>query len=269
MSGVYLLLFYPFFTELNTYWQHERESSYVYLIPFFSVYFIWVQKDRLKGISRDHDAGSNVAGLLLLVTGLVLYITGRYTYVLFLEAFAFVAVMAATVLFVYGKELFRIAAVPIAFLLFMLPIPYPVYFAVAGPLKYFIADMAAGLLGLFGIPVLLDGNVIEMTSISMLVHETCSGLRTVISLLAIGSAFAYLFLRSNTGRFVIILLAVPVGILVNVLRVFAIGFLAHVFNSTVAMDFHKYAWGLVTPAGIVTMFVSGYVLRWYEQRRDT
>jgi len=269
LAGTYVLLFYPFFLELDTYWRQEPESSYVYLIPLFSAYFLWVQRDRIRALRRGVDGpGSTAAGLLMLLSGLVLYMIGRYTYVLFIEAVAFVVVLAATVLFVYGRESFKIAAVPVLFLLFMLPIPYPVYFAIAGPLKFFIADMSAGMLRALNIPVLLEGNVIEMASISMLVHETCSGLRTVISLLAIGSAFAYLFLRSKTGRTAVILLAVPVGIFVNVLRVFAIGLLSYMFNSTVAMEFHKYAWGLVTPAGILAMFVAGYVVRWFEQRRD-
>ncbi|VAX33496.1 hypothetical protein MNBD_NITROSPIRAE03-1738 [hydrothermal vent metagenome] len=270
LSGISVLLFYPFFSELNTYWQHERESSYVVLIPLFSVYFLWVQREKLRGLqfNREESFFSN-GGLVLLIFGLGLFIIGRYTYVLFAEALAFVVVIAAAVLFIYGRDLFKITLVPILFLLFMLPIPYPIYFAVAGPLKYFIAYMAATLLSFMRIPVFLEGNVINLTSITLLVHETCSGLRTVISLLAISTAFAYLFLKSYRSWIAIIAAAVIVGIFVNVIRIFGIGLLSYMYDSTVAMEFHKYAWGLVTPAGVIAIFMIGYILRWYEERRDT
>ncbi|HEC97496.1 MAG TPA: exosortase/archaeosortase family protein [Nitrospirae bacterium] len=270
LSGISVLLFYPFFSELNTYWQHDRESSYVFLIPLFSAYFLWVQREKLRELQFNRDEPFfSKGGLVLLICGLGLFIIGRYTYVLFAEALAFVVIMAAAVLFIYGKDLFKITLVPILFLLFMLPIPYPVYYAVAGPLKYFIAYMAATFLSFVNIPVFLEGNVIHLTSISLLVHETCSGLRTVISLIAISTAFAYLFLKSYRSWIAIIAAAVIVGIFVNVMRIFAVGLLSYMYDSTVAMDFHKYAWGFVTPVGVITIFLIGYILRWYEERRDT
>ncbi len=270
LVGISVLLFYPFFLELQTYWEHERESSYVFLIPLFSAYFLWVQREKLRGLkfNRDEPLFSR-SGLVLLICGLGLFVVGIYTYVLFAEALAFVVIIAAAVHVVYGRDMFRITIVPILFLLFMLPIPYPVYFAVAGPLKYFIAYMAAMFLSFVNIPVFLEGNVIHLTSISLLVHETCSGLRTVISLLAISTAFAYLFLKSYRSWIVIIAAAVIVGIFVNVIRIFGIGLLSYMYNSTIALDFHKYAWGLVTPVGVITIFLTGYILRWYEERKDT
>ncbi len=270
LSGLLAVLFHPFFLELNAYWRDERESSYVFLIPLFSAYFIWVQRDKFRRLpTKEEDRASSTWGLVLLTCGLLLFIAGRYTYVLFVEAFAFVVIMAGAVLFILGKGLFRLTLVPILFLLFMLPIPFPLYYAVAGPLKYFIAEMAAALLSLFNIPVFLEGNVIQLSSISLLVHETCSGLRTVISLLAISTAFAYLFLRSYAGRAAVIGAAVLVGVFVNVLRIFAIGLLSYMYDSSVAMGFHKYAWSLVTPVGVAAIFLIGFMLRWLEERRDT
>lgn len=264
LVGIGVFLFYHFFLEFYAYWDTYPEASYVFLIPLFSAYIIWVQRDRFKRLQFNKYNSFSKNGLILLIGGLILFIIGNFTYVLFVKTVAFIVIIAASILFLYGKELFRIVLFPVLFLSFMLPIPTPVYQAVAEPLKYFIADFTTTILSLLNIPVFIEGNVIYLPSISLLIHESCSGIQTVISLLAISSAFAYLFLKSYRYRIAIIAMAVPLGILVNVLRIVMIGILSFLYSSNIAMTFHEYAWILVTPVGIFATFLGGYILRCHE-----
>jgi len=262
-------LFYPFFLELYTYWDSEPESSSALMIPLFAAYMLWVQRDKLiRSRINTNDNLFSKSGFVLLMSGLALFAFGRFLYILSLQAFAFVVIAVGVIRFVYGNDLFRITAAPIIFLLFMLPIPVSVFNTIAEPLKQFIAYLSTSILLLFNVPLLKDGNVIHLPSISLLVHESCSGIRTTISTFAISFAFAYMFLRSYPLRIAFLIMAIPVGILTNILRVVVIGLLASVFNGDVAMKFHGNAWAFVTPVGIATIFIVGYLFRCYELRNS-
>lgn len=262
------VLFYPLFHELYIFYSNDTEdSSYVFIIPVFTAYFIWVQRDKLKNFKLErYEVSFPKSGIILMAYGLLLFIIGRYTYILFIQAVAFVVFISSSLFFLYGKDLLKLTFVPILFLLFMMPIPTPAYYSIAEPLKFFIARASTFFLSLLNIPVFLEGNTIHLPSISLLVHETCSGLRTIIALLIISSAFTYLFLKSYIYKFVFIALSVPLGILVNVLRVFIVGVLSVLYDSNVAMKFHEHAWGVVTPVGIAATFLIGNIFRCLERK---
>ena len=267
LLSVSLLLFYPFLHEFYIYWDNDPEASSALIIPVFSAYMIWIQKPKLKNLQlfKPYDFSFSKSGFLLLIGGLVLFIIGSFTYVILIKAFAFIVIIIASVLFLFGKDLLKPTLAPILFLLFMLPIPAQAYYVVAEPLKYFIADASTAVLLFLNIPLLMDENVIHLPSISLLIHESCSGIQTTISIVAISSAFAYMFLRSNLLRIAFVMIAIPIGILTNVLRVVIIGVLAYLYDGDVAMKFHANAWVIVTPAGIFTIFLIGNLLRCHER----
>ncbi len=263
------LLFYPSFFELYMYWDSEPESSSALMIPLFSAYMLWVQRDKLIKLQiNPKNNFFSKSGFLLLISGIALFVFGRFTYILFIQALAFTIITVAVIRFIYGTDVFRIIAPPILFLLFTLPIPVSVFNAIAEPLKQFIAYSSTSILLLFNIPLLKDGNVIHLPSISLLISESCSGIRTTISTLAISCAFAYMFLKSYPFRVAFVIISIPIGVLTNILRVVIIGFLAYFINGDAAMKFHGNAWAFVTPLGIAIIFITGYLFRCCE-RRDT
>ncbi len=263
------LLFSRFFSELYIYWDTEPEASSALIIPVFSLYMIWIQKSRFMSMQFiRQDSYFSGSGFILLAGGLILFIAGSFTYILLINTIAFIVIVVSSVLFLFGREVFRVTLVPILFLLFMLPIPVQAYNAVAEPLKYFIADSSAAVLSLLQIPLIIDDNVIHLPSISLLIHESCSGIRTVISVCAIGTAFAYIFLKSYLYRISFMIVAVPIGILTNILRVVIIGILAFLYDGDIAMEFHSHAWTVVTPVAILSTFLIGHYFRCHE-RRDT
>ncbi|MBI5055397.1 MAG: exosortase/archaeosortase family protein [Nitrospirae bacterium] len=253
--------------ELKTQWNTDPEASSALLIPMFSVYFIWMQRHSIKRILADApETVFSKSGFGLLLAGLIMFILGKFTYVVLLQGFAFVIIVSASILFLYGKEIFKITLVPALFLLFMLPIPSPVYGAVAEKLKYIIAHFSTVLIASLNIPVFLDGNVINLPSGSFLVHETCSGIQTTIAIIIVSSGFAYLFLGSYLYRMVFIGVSVPLGILVNILRVAFIGIISYWYDAAAALSFHRHAWALVTPLGVLSVFAIGVAFRKCEKR---
>src|SRR5216684_7800825 len=128
-------------------------------------------------------------------------------------------IIAGLVLFHFGPRILQAVAFPLGFLLFMIPLPATVFYAITFPLQSFAASQAATILEWIGIPVLLDGNVIHLSQLSLGVTEACSGIRSLISLLAGAMAWAYLLLPGGWSMAVFAAATVPITIFANAARV--------------------------------------------------
>jgi len=267
LLSLFILLFAPFIFEFYDYSSTNPESSSVLMILFFAVFLLWERRDQLKNIKYSQgDIFFSRSGFVLLIGGVLFYVFGVFTYVLFIQAIAFIIILIASILFIYGNYLFRLTGIPILFLLFIVPFPTQVYRAIADPLKYFIAHASTGILLWFNIPLLIEGNIIHLPSISLQIHETCSGIQTTLSMTAIGTAFAYLFLKSYRYRIALITLSIPLGVITNIFRVVIIATVAYLFDAQLALDFHGNAWLFVTPAGLLVIFLAGYIFRCLERK---
>jgi exosortase len=172
-----------------------------------------------------------------------------------------IIVTAGMIAFVYGYPLLRVLLVPLGYLFFMIPIPYILYDEVAFPLKLFVAKVAVAGLKLFSLPVLREGNVIIFPNITLEVVDACSGMRSLMSLLALSTAYGFMFLRRPWQRVVLVLAAVPVAVATNVFRVFVTGFLArHVGKGAAEGFFHDFAGLAVFATAMVLIAVIGWLL---------
>ena len=133
--------------------------------------------------------------------------------------------LAALALFAYGWGQLVRWWLPLGLLLLCIPLPAVLTGTLALPLQLQASALGAALLETRDIPVRLTGNVIHLPDRSLFVTEACSGLRSLSALLAIGLLVAGLWLRTVPGRTALLLLAIPVAVLLNGVRVFLTGFL--------------------------------------------
>jgi exosortase len=171
-----------------------------------------------------------------------------------------IVILAGLVLFHLGFRVFRIVIFPVAFLLFMIPLPAVVFYAITFPLQQLAAEQAAWVLDVLGVPVLLDGNVIHLSQISLGVTEACSGIRSLISLLAAAVAGAYLLIPSGWAMAVFVASAVPITILANAGRVVSTGLIGQWFGVEYAAGFFHEAAGLVVYSFAFACLVGVYSL---------
>lgn len=268
LAIVLIWLFYPLTGSLFLEWRSDPEFSHGFLIPIVSVYLLWVQREKITSLFHEYGSSKlSIPSLLFLIGGLVLFICGKFVHQVFIEGIGMVAILLGVIFVLYGFEMLRALVFPVSYLVFMLPIPYFINYFVANHLKFFIAVSSSFILGLAQIPVFLEGNMIHLASISLEVVEACSGMQTIISFLAISSVFAYLGYHSNYFRTLIILLAIPLAIGANILRISTIGFLSYYVNNDVAHGFHGYAWTFVVFIGIVGFLVIDRVIhQWFISR---
>lgn len=219
-------------------WAYDPNYSHGFLVPVISGWFVWMRLPELrKAVVRPSNMG-----LAVMLASLALLVFGMTTAELYTSRLSLVVLLAGIILYLFGMQVFRLLFLPVAFLVFMIPLPYTVYDTLALPLKAIVSTVATGGLKLLGFPVLREGNVILFPNVTLEVVDACSGLRSLVSLMALGTAFAFIFLAPGWRRLVLILCTIPIAVFTNIIRVFVTGFLARFIGSAAAEGFfHEFA----------------------------
>jgi exosortase len=239
-------------------WMQDDNYSHGFLVPVVAGYLAWTRRDSLARARVRPDPW----GLAVLALGLTMLVLGWLATEYFTMRASLVVVMAGAVFHLLGRRVFALLAVPLAYLLLMVPIPYIVYDAAAFPLKLFVTDVSVLALKAMGIVVWQEGNIIMFPDITLEVANACSGLRSIMSLLAVGTAYALVFHRSLFDRLVLILSTVPLAVLTNVLRVVGTGILAKYFGESVAKGFfHEFAGFFVFMTAVALFGLLGLLLK--------
>jgi exosortase len=227
------LLYWWIARDLVIDWWDDPNYSHGFLVPVFSGYLVWEGRERLRRIT---PRGSWL-GLPVLLAGIGTLLLGVVGAEQFLMRSSLVVVIAGLVLLHGGRAVFRELLFPIGFLLFMVPLPAIVSNAITFPLQGLAAQNATTTLDLLGVPVFRDGNVIHLSHITLGVTEACSGIRSLISLLAIAVVWAYLAVPGLWAKLLFVATAVPITIVANAARVVLTGLIAQEFGIRYAEGF--------------------------------
>jgi len=238
LAAILAALYWPILTGLVAQWWDDANYSHGFLVPLFSGFLAWRDRARLTAaVPRG-----SLPGLAVLIGGLGILILGTIGAENFLMRASLIIVLSGLVLFHLGRRVLRILFFPLTFLFFMVPLPAVVFYAVTFPLQRLAAENAAWTLDLLGVPVLLDGNVIHLSQITLGVTEACSGIRSLISLLAGAVAWAYLTLPLGLIAGAFVLSAIPITIFANAARVVATGLIGQWLGVEYASGFfHEFA----------------------------
>jgi exosortase len=261
-----LLFAYGFvMASLVRQWADDPNYAHGFFVPVMAAWLAYRRRARFVSARRSTDA----AGILVVLAGLALYLVGVAGAELFTTRVSLVVVVAGMVLALQGRARLRVMAFPIAFLLFMIPLPYVVYYRLTFPLQIESSRMAAGLLTAVGLPVVREGNVLHLEGYSLEVVTACSGLRSIMSLGTIGVFLADLMPMRPAGTALYIALIVPVAMAANVARLCVTAGVAAVAGPEAAESFlHELSGVVLFVAGVLSLFVIAWVIRWSEQRRS-
>ncbi len=232
------LLYWNTIYEMVMEWYIDPNYSHGFLIPIISGYLLWQRKDNLKSVVIN----STNLGLIIVIIGLCVYLVGNVAGESFTMRISMLVVIAGTILFTCGKRIFKAVSFPFSYLIFMIPLPFILYDSLAFPLKLLVSKYSVGFLKLIGIPVLREGNIIYLVNTTLQVADACSGLRSIISLLALSTALASLTQMGLIKKVILVALAVPIAVFVNCIRVIGTGILAIKYGAGVAEGFyHEFA----------------------------
>jgi len=254
IAACLILLYFSVLQGLVSDWLHLPDFSHGFLIPIVSFYFVYERRKELSALNRS----SNWIGLVLLLFGIVLLLLGNLATEYFTMRFSILVVLGGIILFLLGKDFFKTLLFPVVFLIFMIPIPSLLMDRITFPMQIFASKVAASSLYLIGIPALREGNVILLANTSLEVAEACSGIRSLISLLALSVVFAYFSQKTTLKRVLLVLSTFPIAIIANAARVTGTGILAHHYGDKVAQGFfHGFSGWILFVVAFVCLFVVG------------
>lgn len=232
--GALAALYYRTVWDLVVQWRSDDNASHGFLIPFLAAYLVWDRRDEL----RRAAARVAPAGFILLLTGAILFVLGQAATFGYPSRLSLVISLAGLVAFLYGPQVLRLAAFPLAYLLFMIPLPAPLLTLVAFPLQLLAARTATTALDLMNVPVLREGNIIDLPSTRLEVTEACSGIRSLVALLGLAVIFAYFTRKTWRDRIILSCSAIPIAIIANAARIVTTGVLAQLFGPGAAHGFY-------------------------------
>ena len=196
---------------------------------------------RTRGLAMHSTRGSRMVAIAALAGALLIHLASMYARVIFVSGFMMLPILAAFVLYLGGWPMLSRLWFPIVFLGFMVPLPDLTIYNLNFNLKIFAADASTAIVNAVGIPAYLKGSDIFLQGEKHLtVEDACSGLRSLISLLAFATLFTYACKLRGYKRFLLLLSAVPIAVAANVVRIAVLTIVAN--NYTVE---------LATPGGWV------------------
>ena len=212
--------------------------NYSYIIPLIILYFLWSERQKIESIKSS----PSWSGLILLIISTILFwlgeLGGEFT-VIFLSWWM---AAAGIVVLHFGWKKFR--ALGVVFILGLLMIPIPNFFAAHLTLKLRLLSSAIGtyLIRLVGMSAFREGNVIDLGFTALQVVDACSGLRYFFPILVLAVLIAHLNRLSFIKGVVLVLMAMPMVVLINAIRIAITAYLYPWFGKAVAEGFfHDFA----------------------------
>ncbi len=216
-------------------WWTDEDMGHGFFVPLVAGYMIWQKRERLAAIVPK----SNPWGLALVAWGALQLVAGTLGAEMFVARTSFLIALVGVILFLRGFEYLKELAFPLFLLLFMIRIPAIVYKQVTFPLQLFASQVAEKSLSILGIPVLREGNVLELASQRLSVVEACSGIRSLLSLSFLSLIYAYFFDTKVWMRPVLLVMTVPIAVAANSFRVTLTGIVSEYKKEFAAGLFHS------------------------------
>jgi len=235
-------------------WTSSPDASYGLLLTGVALLSIWARRADLARALTTRQA-TTTSGFVVLAGGLLLYLAGQLGADVFLTRVSLVAVIAGSIWFVAGPATARTIAAPLLFLLIAVPLPALVVNAITLPMQLTASRIAEHTLAAGGMAVFRDGNVLELPSASLEVAEACSGLRSAISLAAIGVLLASTE-PAWPRRIAVVAAAIPIAIVINGLRIAATAVATETWGADAATGAWHTFGGWITFVGSVAILIA-------------
>jgi len=213
--GAILFLYAPIFPPLVHEWMSFPNLSHGFAVPLIAAYLVWTRRERFIGL----PAAPTWWGLSLLVPGLVLYTLASLGSEPFFARLSFPVTLAGGVLLLAGVGITRHVLPGIAYLVFMMPLPYVVLKGLTQHATLFDARVTAAVLPWIGVPVHRRGTLLHLANMTLEVAEACSSVPAIASFLALAAAYGVVRRRSTRVTVLLLAAAIPLGVASNLVRI--------------------------------------------------
>jgi exosortase len=239
-------------------WWTDPNFSHGFFVPPFAALLIWRDRKHLR-ILKSRPA---FAGLAVVAFGLLLLVVGVLGAESFLSRSSLLFVVAGLVIYFKGWKYFRAVFFPWLFLFLMIPPPTLIMNHITLPLQFVASGLATWFLRAVGIPVLQNGNIIQLPNMALDVVQACSGIRSLISLGVMAIIYGYLLEPSKMVRALLAIASIPIAVLANGVRIMATGITGLYWDPSKAQGFfHEFSGWVIFLVSLLTLYAIHQILR--------
>jgi exosortase len=259
LIALIFIVYLPVLYDLVFDWYTDSNYSHGFLILPIALWLIWRKRKELAQI----HARQNRLGLAFIIGSLFLLIAGTAGAEYFTARVSFVFLLFSISLYMFGWPFTRKIWFAFFFMLFMIPIPYVIYYSITFPMQLFASKVSTTILSEIGLPLLRQGNIIHIPNYSLEVAEACSGIRSLFSLLALGALYAYFTQPNKIKAIILFLSTIPIAIAGNVFRITMTALAAHTISPKFAEGaLHEISGLLVFLFSLILLVIFGAILKW-------
>jgi exosortase len=238
IAALLVAIYYRIAGKLVYDWYTIPDYSHGFLVPLFAGYLIWDKREVLGTI----PARPTWRGISLVVFAIVLLILGVYGVELFTTRMSFIFLMGGLIWTFFGGRMLRELRFPLLVLILAIPIPAIIFNHITFPLQLLASRIASDILPMLGVPVLQEGNVIQLPVMKLEVAEACSGIRSLMSLFALAVFYGYFLERTTRRRVILALASIPIAVAANVVRIVGTGLCVQYWDPDKALGFfHEFS----------------------------
>jgi len=247
LVGLLLWACWPTLVTMTAKWSHDPQDSHGYLVPAFAAVLLWLRRSQLAGVPLQPNGWA----VLFLLAGLLTRLAGTCFYLEWLDAVSLLVWLAGLVVLQGGWPALRRSWPAIAFLMFMIPLPYRIETALAYPLRSVATQLSTYLVQTLGLAALAEGNTILLNHGRIGVAEACSGLSMLLIFFALSTAVAVLSKRPWLDKVVIVGSAAPIAVVANVAGITVTALAQELISPEIAHAiFHDWAGWLMMPLAL-------------------
>jgi len=247
-------------------WMEDSQYSLAPIVPFVSGYFLWKRWPDVKKLKRSP---SNL-GLVLIFFALLLHLGGTVLDITGPSGISVFLCVLGGCLYFHSKAFVKTIWFPLAYTVFMIPIPGGILDLVGFPLQLWASGSTAAILRTFGMEVARNGVNMSVPGFDFQVAEACSGMSSLVALFGVTVVFAYTCKLPDKQKWLLVLLALPIALAANIVRITTIALVGYEWGADAAMNiYHDWSSPILFLAAIMLMFAISGVLEWINKRRNT
>lgn len=258
IGAIVLLCYGPAIWSMAGDWMSNEDMGHGFFVPVIAGYILWQQKDEL----RNMPAQPNWWGLPLVILGATQSLVATLGVELFLSRSALVVTLTGAVLLAGGTAILRKVSFSLLLLCFMVPLPALIFNSVTFPLQILASQLAEISLEMLNVPVMREGNILELPSGPLSVVEACSGIRSLLSLTFLALVYGYFFEKSKGLRWLLFLATIPIAIFANAGRVTITGVLSQINPELAKGFFHESTGWVIFMLALGSLLGMHRILRW-------
>jgi len=232
LGAISIWSYWPMLLGLVEAWNTEPDYSHGYFVIPLAVYFLWARRETFPGVCTSLAW----PGLTLVLLSVAMRFVGAYFYIDAIDGWSLLFWVAGAVWLFGGWRLLQWSWPSIAFLIFMIPLPWKVERWLSVPLQRIATNLSSWVLQMFGQPALAEGNVILIGDSKLEVADACSGLRIFVGIVALAFAYLMLVRRSWWERGLLVVAVLPIALIANSTRIVGTALFNQAFPSEAAHE---------------------------------